>query len=140
MSLIDQIKKDEGFCRYAYKCTAGKWTIGYGLNIDPDESGPGISEKFALMILNEHVTEVTRQLWNRIPDVMSQLDPARQDVLVMMAYQMGVAGLMKFKKTLDYLKNKQWDKAGEEMLDSAWAKQTPLRAKRLSNMIVSGEY
>ena len=42
--------------------------------------------------------------------------------------------ISKFKKTIKLIKNKQYQKAGLEMMDSNWAKQTPDRAKRVSNM------
>ena len=41
----------------------------------------------------------------------------------------------KFKKTLLYLENKEFRMASNEMLDSRWARQTPNRAKKLSNVI-----
>ena len=32
--LVDQIKRHEGFRSKVYKCSAGKWTIGYGRNVE----------------------------------------------------------------------------------------------------------
>ena len=58
-----------------------------------------------------------------------------KDVLYEMCYQMGVSGVSKFKKTLLYLENKEFRMASKEMLDSRWARQTPNRAKKLSNII-----
>ena len=40
--------------------------------------------------------------------------------------------LFKFKKTLAYVERGDFVSASEEMLDSLWAKQTPNRAKELS--------
>ena len=48
---------------------------------------------------------------------------------------MGVSGFSKFKKTIKYLADKNYDKASKEMLDSRWARQTPNRAIRLSNIV-----
>ena len=62
-----------------------------------------------------------------------------KNVLIEMAYQMGVNGLLKFKKTLEHIENKQYEKASIEMLDSNWARQTPLRAKKLSNLMKGGK-
>ena len=50
-------------------------------------------------------------------------------------YQLGVSGFSKFKKTLAYLEAHEFKKAGVEMLDSKWAKQTPNRAKKLSDIV-----
>jgi lysozyme len=56
-------------------------------------------------------------------------------VITEMMYQMGVDGVKKFKKTLKYIKNEQWELASVEMLDSKWAVQTNPRAVRLSKVI-----
>ncbi len=41
----------------------------------------------------------------------------------------------RFKKTIQYLADKNYDKASKEMLDSRWARQTPNRAIELSNVV-----
>jgi G3E family GTPase len=56
-------------------------------------------------------------------------------VVTEMMYQMGVDGVSKFKNTLKYMKNGEWNLASVEMLDSKWAIQTPNRATKLSKVI-----
>ena len=63
------------------------------------------------------------------------MPPNIKDVVIEMCYQLGVGGFSKFKKTISYLQNKQFKDASEEMLDSLWAKQTPNRAKSLSDIV-----
>ena len=63
------------------------------------------------------------------------MPPQIKDVIMEMCYQLGVTGFSKFRKTIAYLQDKQWHKASEEMLDSLWAKQTPNRAKALSDIV-----
>lgn len=58
-----------------------------------------------------------------------------RDVLVEMAYQLGVSGLLKFKKTLKLITDRKYMEASVEMLDSLWARQTPNRAKKLSKVV-----
>ena len=58
-----------------------------------------------------------------------------REVLLEMAYQMGVSGVSKFKNALKHMKNEEWNKAADEMLLSRWYKQTPKRAKELSEII-----
>ena len=58
-----------------------------------------------------------------------------RDVIYEMCYQLGVTGVSKFKKTLAYIENSEYKMASKEMLDSKWARQTPNRAKRLSDII-----
>ena len=45
----------------------------------------------------------------------------------------------KVKKTFDYVKMKKFKEASIEMLDSRWYKQTPNRAKHLSDLMASVE-
>ena len=54
-----------------------------------------------------------------------------------MCYQMGISGFSKFKKTIYYLETEQYEEASTECLDSLWAKQTPNRAKEVSEAISS---
>ena len=56
-------------------------------------------------------------------------------VITEMMYQMGVDGVSKFTKTLDYMKRKEWQLASVEMMDSKWAIQTEERAVALSKVI-----
>ncbi len=58
-----------------------------------------------------------------------------QNVIIEMCYQLGVSGFGKFVKTIGYLQTFQFEKAADEMLDSRWAKQTPNRAKALSDIV-----
>ena len=48
---------------------------------------------------------------------------------------MGVSGFSKFKNAIKHLENKDFENAAIEMLDSRWAKQTPNRAKKLSDIV-----
>jgi lysozyme len=52
-----------------------------------------------------------------------------------MTFQMGPAGVGKFKNMLIALQNQSYAEAAAEMLDSRWAKQTPNRAKKLSSQM-----
>ena len=126
---IEQLKQDEGFSELSYLCTAGYLTIGYGFNIDA-----GMSKAQA-----EAILEVTcRERIDVLKVSLSWFSVAPEEVrsvLLNMAYQLGIAGLMKFKLTLGYLEQRQYDKAAKEMLDSQWARQTPERATRLSERI-----
>ena len=132
MSLIDNIKISEGFRAKVYKCTEGYDTIGYGFAIKDLE----LDEDICDMILERKVAKLVERLEKNLPYLPS-LPKDAQDVLIEMAYQMGVSGLLKFKKTLMYVESKDYKDASVEMLDSRWAKQTPNRAKKLSDIMAS---
>ena len=63
-----------------------------------------------------------------------------QEVLVEMVFQLGKTGVSKFRNMWAALKEKtppDYKTAAAEMLDSRWAKQTPNRAKRMSDIMAS---
>ena len=128
--LLKRIKEHEGFRSRVYKCTEGYDTIGYGFAIKDLELDEDIAEEILLRKLEK--------LIKRIRDKFDWLDTVPhevQGVLVNMSYQMGVTGVSKFKKALHAMQMFQWKIAADELLDSRWAKQTPNRAKELSDII-----
>ena len=81
----------------------------------------------------DYVIKRVREKFNWLDTV----PPAVQGVIIEMSYQMGVSGVSKFKKALHAMQMLQWKEAAKELLDSRWAKQTPNRAKELSDIIRS---
>ena len=57
-----------------------------------------------------------------------------KEIVIHMCFQMGKPKVSKFKKMFEALRNKRYDVASTEMLDSLWHKKhTPARAERLAN-------
>jgi len=125
--LLEQIKFHEGLRLKPYVCPAGKLTIGYGRNIEDC----GITKYEAELLLAHDITAVESELQDKLK-FWATLDPVRQAVLINMAFNMGVNGLMKFKKTLVMVGNGDYSDAAIEMMDSRWARQVPKRALDLS--------
>lgn len=130
MSLIDAIKKSEGYRPRVYKCTAGVDTIGIGFAIKDLH----LDEDICDMILERKIGELKLRLHKNYPFILD-LPESVQDVCIEMAYQLGVTGFGRFRKTLQFLRLQDFKSASEEMLDSRWAEQTPNRAKRLSQIV-----
>jgi len=127
---ITLLKKHEGLRLKPYKCTAGKLTIGYGINLEA-----GISKRMADEMLNIKLSEVESELKKELPWVTAHPEEV-QGVLTNMAFQLGVEGLKKFNATLSLIMVNEYKKAAKEMLKSKWAKdQTPARAKELSDIL-----
>lgn len=53
-------------------------------------------------------------------------------IICEMIFQMGFAGVSKFKNMIKYLKEENYPDAANEMMRSRWYKQTPNRARSLS--------
>lgn len=133
--LRQQLVRHEGLRLKPYKCTSGKLTIGIGRNIED----MGISESEAFIMLDNDINYYTRNLYNAKP-IVRQLNPARRNVLINMAFNLGVPRLMKFKKMWLAIEIGYYDDAANEMLDSKWANRVGNRAKELSEQMRTGEY
>jgi lysozyme len=134
-NLLDQLKRDEGLRLTPYRCTAGKLTIGYGRNLED----VGISKEEAEFLLASDLAKAKIDAAKYIPWFW-KLTPPRQAVLVNMAFNMGINGLLKFKNTLRLIETGEYAEAAKAMLDSKWAEQTGQRALRLSVQLNTGEW
>jgi lysozyme len=132
--LVDQLKIHEGVRDKVYLDTEGIETIGVGRNL----KDKGLSEDEINYLLQNDIDEFTESVRDKWP-WWENLDDVRQRVVVDMAFNMGVAGLSKFSKTLSHIENGRYEEASEEMLNSRWAEQVGQRAENLSNMMSTGE-
>ena len=133
--LAEQLKVHEGLRLKPYKDTAGKWTIGIGRNLEDK----GITEQEALFMLNNDVDYFYDKIKKEI-NWFWALDDARQNVLVNMAFNLGVSGLLTFKNTLRLISVGHYYEAAEEMLNSKWANQVGYRAEELAEQMRTGEF
>ena len=136
MTLIEQLKRDEGFKAHAYEDSEGWWTIGYGTLIDHRKGG-AIPEDIADLLLRRKADEACAWLSKTLPWT-DNLDAVRRSGLQNMAYNMG-GKLLEFKKMLAALQAGDYKTAADEMRDSLWEKQTGPRAHRLALQIETGE-
>lgn len=129
---LPTIKDHEGLSLSAYRDTEGYLTIGYGHCI---EKAP-ISKKAAEQILLDDAAIALNHLisypW------FSELTLNRKTALISMVFNLGALGFSKFKNTIQYLNEHDYENAAKEMMDSKWARQVPNRAKHISNIIKNG--
>ncbi len=137
-SIESLLEREEGRKAYTYQDHLGYWTIGVGILIDKRKGG-GLRKEEIDFILTNRIKLITKDIMERLPWARN-LDEVRLAVLQSMAFQMGVAGLLKFKNTLEMIKAGDYQTAANGMLNSLWAKQTPERAKRLSNQMARGKW
>ena len=130
--LIDELVRDEGTVRndrqrhIVYKCPAGLYTIGYGIEIEQH----GLSEKEARLLLQQRVQDVIDEVNNNYPFMRTQPVPI-QRAIYNMAYNLGITRLSKFKKMIAAIESGNYDQAGEEAKDSQWYNQVGNRAERI---------
>ena len=126
------IARHEGYSQFIYTDTVGMQTIGYGINLNV-----GLTEKAAHVLMAYRISTIREHLKYAFPS-FNQLSGNRQDVLIDMAYNLGISGLLKFKKMLFAINDNNYSKAAEEMLDSTWSGQVGDRAKELAIMMEDG--
>lgn len=135
--------KEEGFRKYPYKDSEGHMTIGYGTRIEgfPKRNfmkNP-LTKEEALTKLETDVDNLVQfYLKGKYGDNYQDLSPERKSILLSMGYQLGTYGVMKFKNMWKAIKNGDFRKAGIEMKDSRWYKQTPSRASSHIKVMMKG--
>ena len=145
MNISEMLKVEEGFRSEPYICSAGYPTIGIGWKIGRhnqslnDFENMTVCQATAYAQCDFMVAGITAQLSNRL-SFFYDLNEARQCVLISMAYQMGINGLMKFKNMLAAIETQCWNDAAHEGLDSRWAQQTPERAERQMKTLLLGDW
>lgn len=141
--LKQQLIFHEGMVLKPYRDTKGIWTIGVGRNMEAnpveDELGRqvdsnGISEGEAIFLLNNDITTVEKQVKNNIPAYF-QISEPRKHVLLDMAFNLGISGLLRFQNMLRALNRSDYNRTAEEMLNSLWAQQVGKRAQTLATMM-----
>jgi len=130
---IEEIKVNEGFREHVYPDTLGHLTIGYGFALKDLKLDKHVAEA----ILRSKITDLIMEIYERMPWFASMPDGV-QSAILDMCYQLGLAGFMKFKKTIHHLIDKDWERASQEVLNSKYAMQTPARAKKVSEVFKKG--
>jgi lysozyme len=138
MNVRDLISKHEGRVEYAYQDSLGYWTIGVGHLIDKRRGG-AIPESIIDALLDYDIDAVKAELFKELPDV-AKLDEVRQAVLIDMAFNLGVSGLLGFHNFLLAVHKADYAAASVDMLNSRWATQVGHRAIELSHMMKTGEW
>ena len=131
---MPKIMEHEGLRLKPYKCPAGKLTIGYGRNLE----ARGITKQEAYTLAENDIRDSIFQCEKNFSDFFSKLSVGRKYVLVDMVFNMGINGLLGFKKTLNFIRQGNYESASIEMLNSLWAKQVGNRAITLSKIMKEG--
>jgi lysozyme len=156
--LIADLVVDEGLRLFPYRCTANKLSIGIGRNLDDnwftnDElffigikektkeaiaarlKEKGISKEDAFHLCENDVDNVVVQLRKNFLFWYDLAPEPIQRACCNLCFNLGLKRFLGFKKTISLLKEKKYEEASKEILNSKWASQVGLRADRISNLI-----
>lgn len=111
---------NEGKKKSAYQDSLGYWTIGCGRLIDARKDA-GLSDVEIDYLLTNDIITARNNLqpygW------YNKQDQVRKDVLVELCFNLGLGGLLGFKKMIGALDTTNYKLAVAELLDSKWATQ-----------------
>jgi len=139
---IEQLRKelevDEGVKYEIYNDHLGYPTFGIGhlvRDTDPEAGaalGTPVSEDRVIEAFNQDVETVLSDC-NILYDDFGDLPEEAQLIIANMMFNLGRPRLSKFKGMKAGVDSRDWKKAADEMVDSAWYRQVPNRAERLVN-------
>lgn len=145
--IIAVLNFEEGYSEVPYLDTRGYPTVAGGILIGPKGASLSnyrftvprpVGDFWKQVVVDQKINEMRKN-----PSILAALNASnepRKDALISMAYQMGVDGLAGFKNTLKLIADGNFNAAAEGMLNSLWAKQTPLRARRHAEVMRTGTY
>lgn len=109
--------------------TGKPWTVGYGFThgVTPDSRMNRIT---ADRKLEQEILEVDAALSN-VLSWYKESSFITKTVLINMAFNLGLKGLLGFRNTLKFISQKNYEQAARNMTQSLWYKQVGARAKEL---------
>ena len=138
--LLKSVKEHEGYRNKVYLDSLGKRTVGVGHLCVEDhwEDNKEYSEEYLMKVLKDDLKNAIQGAEDLLKD-FPLLDDLAEEIIIEMIFQLGKTGVSKFKNMWKALQQEppQYDVAATEMLDSRWAKQTPNRAKKMSDQMRS---
>ena len=133
------IKSNEGLRLKPYKCTADKWTIGYGRNLDDKGISKQEADNMFLNDFNDTVIEVKKVIKN-----FDNIKFYAQMVCVDMLFNLGLTRFRHFKNFIKAIEKQDYSRAADELkytdaatktdLTPYW-QQTKSRAKKNYNFL-----
>ncbi|HHT3893176.1 TPA: glycoside hydrolase family protein [Enterobacter roggenkampii] len=155
-TLTEMLIYDEGIRYSLYKDTLGYYTIGVGhlvtKSTNKDTALDILDEKFgrvtkgvitsdeaeALLLEDIQSTIIGIQNNPTLSKLYNSLDSVRKYALINMCFQLGIYGVVAFRKAVAALLTKDWDEAEKQLKDSLWYRQTTNRAKRVISVFKTG--
>ena len=143
--LKEDLIRDEGVRLQPYRDTTGNvtWGIGRNLSAKPLKTHEAetllrrarLSIEDAKWVLDNDIADTVYELHTNLPWVQ-HLPENKQRALANMVFNLGIAGLLKFKPTLTLMREGRWTEAVGRLKKSLWAKQVGKRADRVCELLL----
>lgn len=157
-TIIQRLILNEGLRNEPYYCAADKLSTGIGHNLDDcpltaeeiayighDCRTKAITNDQASYLCQNDIKRVKADLDRELP-WWRDLNIDRQFVMVDLCFNLGIGkpgekkGLLGFKNTLPLIATGFYEKAAEQLMQSKYAKQVGVRARRNAYALKTGEW
>ena len=131
-NLKKRIRHNEGLSFKPYRDQLGFLTIGYGHLILPNNKNL-LKKKLNKIDLENLFQDDFNMALNNFKIFLKKFSSNKkeEELLIEMIFQIGIKGVLKFKKLLKNMKNGNTHLVCFEMMNSLWYNQTPNRVKKL---------
>ena len=139
-NLKKRIKKNEGFSIKPYKDQLGFFTIGFGHLILSNEKYL-LEKKINKIELEKIFIKDFDKALKNFNIFLKHFSSNTRDseLLIEMVFQIGIEGVLKFKKLLHNMDKRNKHLVCFEIMNSLWYKQTPKRVKNLVSVFLKNE-
>ena len=135
--LLETLKRHQGVRYYVYRDHLGYETIGVGRCINR-AVGLGLSPDEVEYLLINDVQRCIEELDGAF-EWFKDLDEVRREAMINLCFNLGLTKLRKFVNALEAMKQRNYNKAATEFLNSKWANQVGERSREVAQMIRTGE-
>tara|TARA_B100000686_G_C16780756_1_gene971702 strand:+ start:2409 stop:2855 length:447 start_codon:yes stop_codon:yes gene_type:complete len=135
--LKKRIKRNEGYSNILYLDQLGYATIGYGHLIKKNEKflpKKKYSKKSLESLFQKDFNKALRDFNKHYKT--KKLSNFKKEIVIEMIFQMGIKGVLKFKRFNKYIDTNKNYLAALEMKNSLWYAQTPKRVDTLVNILL----
>ena len=143
MKIQDEIAEDEGIKYELYLCSEGHLTGGIGHLItesDAEYYDKPIGTKIPIDQVDDWFAKDIKVSVKDCEDIFNNfkgLPEEIQHVLINMSFQLGRPTLSKFKNMIAAVHEEDYQEMANQMEDSRWFRQTPNRAQRLIDRVLT---
>lgn len=134
--VAEKLIEFEGFSSTPYE-DGGKFSIGYGHQIQPGENLKYTTREAAYNILLNDIDKSYDTVKRIYPDIDTHPESVRV-ACVHMVFQLGPTGFAKFVNLRKALTLRRYKDCAKEALASRWYRQTPERATYVARLFIEG--
>lgn len=139
--ILDHFKFEEGYQLTAYTDSQDNYTIGIGHLLGPNAKYRGTTwtDRQVMQTFQNDLNVADTGIRQLFPE-FDRFSEGLQLGLLDMTFQMGESHVAGFRMMIQAIHDGKFQEAADDALQSAWARETPHRAHRTTELIRAGYY